>query len=202
MLAERQLSAITTRDLARTAEVSEGVLYNYFTDKNDLLITALVRRFNRMVTRYQTEIPPPGSRTVPENLYAFGNALLDLIADALPTGIGLIGQPKLLHRFFADIHSGPNHPALYHQRIVEYLRAEQDLGRVAATARPEATATLLAGGVAMLVMTNLVRGDQVPTLVDPHVQLSDLLETLVPGLIQEPNQPPSGPGPSGPGPTE
>lgn len=41
--AERQVSTITTGDIARTAGVSGGVLYTYLADKNELLGAALVR---------------------------------------------------------------------------------------------------------------------------------------------------------------
>src|SRR6266508_161567 len=41
LLAERQVSSITTRDIARTAGVSDGVLYNYFADKHELVVAAL-----------------------------------------------------------------------------------------------------------------------------------------------------------------
>ncbi len=64
LLSERQVSAITTRDIARTAGVSDGVLYNYFADKNDLLLTALVRRYGRIVARFEADLPQPGTATV------------------------------------------------------------------------------------------------------------------------------------------
>lgn len=34
LLAEKQVGAITTREIARAAGVSDGVLYNYFADKD------------------------------------------------------------------------------------------------------------------------------------------------------------------------
>ncbi len=42
LLADRQVSAITTRDIARAAGLSDGVLYNYFANKNDLVVVALL----------------------------------------------------------------------------------------------------------------------------------------------------------------
>jgi Bacterial regulatory proteins, tetR family len=52
LLAERQVSTITTGDIARTAGVSDGVLYTYLADKNDLLVAALVRRYAAELERF------------------------------------------------------------------------------------------------------------------------------------------------------
>lgn len=52
LLSERQISAITTRDTTLSAGVSDGVLYNYFGDKNELLLAALLRRYQSVVERF------------------------------------------------------------------------------------------------------------------------------------------------------
>lgn len=183
LLADRQISAITTRDLARTAEVSEGVLYNYFADKNDLLLTALVRRFQQMVTRYQADLPEPGTATVEANLNAYARAVLDLNTDALPTATGLLNEPVLLHRFFDEIHREPHHPQIYRQRIIDYLAEEQRLGRVSASADPEAVATLLIGATAILVISGHIWAGARSNTSD---QLSTIVATLIHGLQPPP----------------
>ncbi len=99
LLEERQITEITTRDIAREAEVSDGVLYNYFASKNDLLVTALVRRFARDVQRFLERLPEPGTATVAKNLEVFARAMFDLNAGALPIVAGLIADPPLLHKF-------------------------------------------------------------------------------------------------------
>ncbi|HVB64884.1 MAG TPA: TetR/AcrR family transcriptional regulator, partial [Nitrolancea sp.] len=63
LLVEGQVADITTRDIARAAGVSIGVLYNYFASKNDLLVTALVRRVQRSVAQFDTDLPEPGTAT-------------------------------------------------------------------------------------------------------------------------------------------
>ena len=52
LLAQHRPGAVTSRDLARHAGVSAGVLYNHFADKHDLLLTALVRRFGLLLDAY------------------------------------------------------------------------------------------------------------------------------------------------------
>src|SRR5688572_7785639 len=70
LIGERPASAITTREIARAAGVSDGVLYNYFADKNDLIITALVRRHTETLRQYDLALPAPGSGSVADNLGA------------------------------------------------------------------------------------------------------------------------------------
>src|SRR4051812_14070250 len=93
LLAERQVAAITTRDIARAAGVSDGVLYNYFADKNELLLAALVQRYGRVAARFDVDLPTPGSATVEANLAAYARAALDLITEILPVAAGLISDP-------------------------------------------------------------------------------------------------------------
>lgn len=155
LLAQRQPAAITTRDIARTAGLSDGVLYNYFADKNELLMAALVRRHVRLVVRFDTDLPTPGAATVRENLLTYARAALEMHLDGLPIVAGLLTDPQLLHRFIDELHRDPHGPQLYQQRVVEYLAAEQRLGRLSAV-DVHAAATLFTGGTMMLAMTSLM----------------------------------------------
>jgi AcrR family transcriptional regulator len=171
LLAERQVSAITTRDIATGASVSEGVLYNYFADKQDLLLTALLRRHDRIVARFEAELPEAGSASVEENLTALARASLDLQSDLLPLMIGLITEPALLHRFVDEMHREPLGAGLTMQRVAEYLVAEQRLGHVPADVDPHPVNTLLMGATTLLAFTNLVSGgrekvsEELPSIV-------------------------------------
>src|SRR5262249_61477702 len=44
LLTEKQAGAITTREIARAAGVADGVLYNHFADKHDLILAAPIPR--------------------------------------------------------------------------------------------------------------------------------------------------------------
>ena len=178
LLEERQITEITTRDIAREAEVSDGVLYNYFASKNDLLVTALVRRFARDVQRFLDSLPEPGTATVAENLDVFARAMFDLNASALPIAAGLIADPPLLHKFLFEIHQPPLQAQLYRQHIVTYLAEEQRLGRIS-DVNVEAATTLLSGATAMLALAGLIQ-HRAPENDLEH--LHDLVVTLIRGL--------------------
>ncbi|MCW2918710.1 MAG: TetR family transcriptional regulator [Actinomycetia bacterium] len=155
LLAERHAAALTTREIARAADLSDGVLYNYFADKNELVITALVRRYGRLVVRFDAELPQPGDATLEHNLLAYSRAALEMHLDGLPIVAGLLSDPELLRRFIDELHRNPYGPQLYQQRIIEYLHGEQRLGRLPAV-DVEAATTLFTGATMMLALTSLM----------------------------------------------
>jgi AcrR family transcriptional regulator len=178
LLAERQVSSITTRDIARAAGVSDGVLYNYFANKNDLLVAALVRRYAGLVSGFDADLPVPGSATVEENLVGYARAVLDLVAQTLPIAAGLMTEPALLQRFIDEIHTQPFGPQRLHQPIADYLTAEQRLGRLGEV-DVEAVITLIMGPALMMGFTELVAGTPRETLA---AGLPAVVRTLVTGL--------------------
>jgi AcrR family transcriptional regulator len=152
LLAERQVSAITTRDIARAAGVSDGVLYNYFADKSELLVAGLVRRFETVVARFGADLPEAGTGTLEDNLVAYLQALYDLSRDSFPMIAGLVGEPGLLARVIDEIHRPGQGILPFLNRIGEYLYGEQQLGRVRADADLMAAMLLLTGTCGTLAM--------------------------------------------------
>ncbi len=178
LLGERQVSTITTRDIARAAGVSDGVLYNYFAAKHDLLVAALVRRYAESLTRFETELPAPGTGSVEDNLVAYAQAAVDLVSETLPTAAGLMSEPTLLHVFMQEIHRQPFGPHRLHQPIADYLRAEQKLGRLG-TFDVESALSLIMGPAIMLGFTALVTDTPRETIAE---QVPGIVHTLLTGL--------------------
>ena len=151
LVADGQVSAITTRQIARAAGVSDGVLYNYFADKNELVVAALVRHFETVVSRSHGELPIAGSGTVADNLLTYGEALYNLSRDTFPMIAGLITEPALLRRVMEELHRPGQGILPFLDRIGEYLVEEQRLGRIA-DVDLQATMALLTGACATLTM--------------------------------------------------
>ncbi len=183
LLGEQQVSTITTRDIARSARVSDGVLYNYFGGKHELLIAALLRRYAGSLTRFDTNLPVAGSGTVEDNLIAYAQAAVDLVTETLPTAAGLISEPPLLHRFIEEIHQQPLGPHRMHQPIADYLTAEQKLGRLGAFDVESAT-MLIMGPTIMMGFTALVAGASREALAD---QIPGIVRTLLAGIQVQPS---------------
>jgi AcrR family transcriptional regulator len=184
LVSEGQVAAITTRQIARAADVSDGVLYNYFADKNELLVAALVRHFEAIASRSHGELPTPGSRTVADNLVTYGEALHDLIRDTFPLFAELIGDHELLRRVMAEIHRPGQGILPFLSRIGEYLVEEQRLGRVADVDLP-ATMALLTGACATLTMVahlGLHTGTEPGPDDDARDQVRRVVQVLMRGI--------------------
>jgi AcrR family transcriptional regulator len=192
LLGERQLSTITTRDIARAAGVSDGVLYNYFADKHELIIAALMRRYAQALSKFDTELPQPGTGTVEANLITYAKAAYELVSEGLPMTAGLISEPQLLHRFIAEIHSEPYGPQRMREPIAAYLAGEQELGRLGDFTM-EAALTLIIGPVIVLGISELVGGvpRQAVTAQLPEI-IRSLLRGIGPTAISRPGFPSSG----------
>lgn len=162
--AERMISAqgtagLTVRAIARQAGVADGVLYNHFTDKEELLAHAL-HAYVRTVEQGLGELPEPGVGTVEANLrthLAYGLALHGAI---LPAFTGLLAQPAVLARF-ANLDE---HGEQWRDRLTRYLHAERDLRRLAPHAELDAAAAMIVGVCHEAVLSALFpHGGTAPT---------------------------------------
>jgi len=102
LIAERGSAGLGVRDIARAARVSDGVLYNYFEDKEDLLAHALLVHVGTVMTS-RPRMPPAGTGTVAENLRLFIDMGLGALVQVVPAFAGLLSQPKVLMRFHAMV---------------------------------------------------------------------------------------------------
>src|SRR5215207_3328582 len=131
LLEHHALGQLTTRAIAHHAGVSDGVLYNHFDDKADLVMAAMLRRYEGLIERLEAATPVAGEGTVVGNTQSYGRALSEVEADALLHGAALVGHPPLLHRFWAEIHRSPFGVDRLRRPLAGYLEAERRLGRVA-----------------------------------------------------------------------
>jgi AcrR family transcriptional regulator len=102
LIDERGSAGLSVRDIAREAQVADGVLYNYFEDKEDLLAHALLAHVG-IVMNSAPGLPPAGTGTVAENLRLFIDTGLATLTRVVPAFAGLISQPNVLKRFHAMV---------------------------------------------------------------------------------------------------
>ena len=103
MIDQRGSAGLAVRDIAREAKVADGVLYNYFEDKEDLLAHALLAHVGNVMASAPGLLPPPGEGTVAENLRVFIDGGVATLLRVTPAFAGLISQPKVLTRFHAMV---------------------------------------------------------------------------------------------------
>ena len=102
LIDERGSAGLSVRDIAREAQVADGVLYNYFEDKEDLLAQALLAHVGTVMNS-APRLPPAGTGTVADNLRLFIDAGLATLTRVVPAFAGLISQPNVLKRFHAMV---------------------------------------------------------------------------------------------------
>jgi len=178
LLAERQAAAITSRDIARRAGLSDGVLYNYFADKHELLVTALMRRLDRHLEAFRSSMPVAGEGSVADGIADLVRRTHELQVAILPMLANLVSDPPLLHRFMAGIHEPPLGGDIFLRPVADHLAAEQRLGRLGAF-DPDAAADLLVGAVLMQGLIDVLghRPD-----ADRAHHLEGIVRTLLSGL--------------------
>jgi AcrR family transcriptional regulator len=164
LLAQRGRAGLAVRDIAREAQVADGVLYNYFEDKEDLLAHALLAHV-AAVMQAAPPTPEAGTGSVEDNLRLFIDRGLRTLAQVAPAFAGLLSQPGVLARFHAMVGGdaafvggereadqagagparggAPGLPGL----LRGYLLAEQRLGRIDQAADVDAAVTLVVGTI-------------------------------------------------------
>jgi len=180
LLDDGAIGELTTRQIARRAGVSDGVLYNHFPDKESLVLAALVRRYGRLVERLERATPTPDGGTLTSNLQAFATALRDLEADALLLGAGLLADPSLLERFWVEIHRQPFGIGRLRRPLTDYLAAEQGRGGIGSSVDLEAVTTLVFGASAMAALT--IRVNRHADRGEVAQQLDAAVATIVSGI--------------------
>jgi AcrR family transcriptional regulator len=103
LIDQRGSAGLAVRDIAREAKVADGVLYNYFEDKEDLLVHALLAHVGNVMASAPALLPPPGEGTVAENLREFIDGGITNLLRVTPAFAGLLSQPKVLARFHAMV---------------------------------------------------------------------------------------------------
>ena len=168
LIDQRGSAGLAVRDIAREAQVADGVLYNYFEDKEDLLVHALLAHVGNVMNSAPQLLPAPGEGTVAENLRAFIDGGIATLVRVTPAFAGLLSQPKVLTRFHAMVGGDPAFdPASADDGeaarddgeaarddgrglpdlLTAYLRGEQRLGRIRADVDIDAAAALVVGAM-------------------------------------------------------
>lgn len=165
LIDQRGTAGLSVRDIAREARVADGVLYNYFADKEDLLAQALLAHVAAVMSSAPQLLPPAGTGTVAGNLRGFFEQGVVVLSRVAPAFAGLLAQPKVLTRFHGMVGGDAAFSAApdgdhrdgggdadgggrgFGEMLIRYLRAEQVLGRVDGTADTDAVAMLVVGAI-------------------------------------------------------
>ncbi len=172
----------TTRLIAQHAGVAEGTIYRHFPDKAALFFAAVFQRNAAVLEGLSGLADRAGASTVEANLTETLLRLASLRAELLPLELALLTDPELADRrrqAVTELRTGKLEGPP--QLIAEYLRAEQQLGRVRTDATAEDMAVTVLAALFGMALMSIDRDDAVEGDL-----LSRTVRVLVSG-IEPPN---------------
>ena len=143
LLSSQGLGCVSTRDIARAANVAEGALYHHFGDKAELILSVVLHQLGDFPEVLQSLPLHVGQNTVQKNLETVLESAFAFHHRITPLMCSLFADQALLVKvrgMMVERSMGPGRAAF---AIAAYLRAEQQLGRVAPSAVPETVAELM-----------------------------------------------------------
>ena len=211
LIDQRGSAGLAVRDIAREAQVADGVLYNYFEDKEDLLVHALLAHVGNVMNSAPQLLPAPGEGTVAENLRAFIDGGIATLLRVTPAFAGLIAQPKVLARFHAmvggdpafdpasadggaagrdDGEAGRDDGRGLPDLLTAYLRGEQRLGRIRPGVDIDAAAALIIGAMHGQILPRMLFTPQGSPVTIPPGLSARLTGIVLDGIALPSRRPP------------
>jgi AcrR family transcriptional regulator len=151
VIREHGIAAMTTKQIARTAQVAEGSIYNHFENKTALVGAAMTEVASGIRSAMTRLLGRTGTGRVEDNLAELAEAAIAFFLDLLPIAGPVLGDREQLAwlRATGPSAGGPERPApgplLGQQTLIGYLEAERTAGRIPAETVPPLLASALLG---------------------------------------------------------
>lgn len=179
----RGIVAATTKEIARSAGVSEGSLYNHFANKTALFAAALAEVTGTARTAMAALAGSAGRGTVEENLVRLAADMARFYGELLPMTGPVLADPELI-AWLRD--NGPpggaaTGPVTGHAALIAYLEAERRKGRIKADAPLPFIAAALLGGCQQHAFLTRLAG---PEAVAAGAGLPATPEEFAAGLVR------------------
>ncbi|MCI0439932.1 MAG: TetR/AcrR family transcriptional regulator [Chloroflexi bacterium] len=173
----RGFARTTTKEIAREAGCSEGNLYNHFDSKEGLFFAVICERFPGFVPLILTLHERVGTESVQSILEEVARTAIAFFDEVLPMSAAIMATRELRE----DLRRHNMGPHRANEGLTAYLRQEQRLGRISASADPEAAAALLLGACHQRATYALFLGKENLASSDERF-VKDLVRTLTQGL--------------------
>jgi len=184
LLQSHGLARLTTRDIAREANVAEGLIYHHFKDKAELIYKVVELRVSEATNLLQKLPLQVGMRTLKENLEDVLNIIYRVHYEIVPIAFTVFADRQLrvrLQEIMKETEMGPQRTI---RSLAVYLAAEQRLGRLSSDVNPQVAAKCLWMISIQLAMDDQFTGRKTDA-VALRREIRDHLQTLMTGL--EPN---------------
>ncbi|MGB5962108.1 MAG: TetR/AcrR family transcriptional regulator [Coleofasciculaceae cyanobacterium] len=163
----------STRTLAKIVGISEAVIFQRFSTKEDLFFTAMVPPEAQLEAIFSIQ---PGKQEVIANLKLVSLQIVFYFREVMPIFLPLVSHPSFDMQTFLQRHTMPGMQIV--NRLTEYLNAEAKLGRIKRE-NVAATAAMLLSHLHNLALSENI-GVHQPT--DTERAIADGIEALWRGL--------------------
>lgn len=130
LMKSRGLSGVTTRQISREVGCSEGALYVHFKGRLELLLAMLEENLPNMLGPLKKLGQSVGHGSPQENLVAALSGIFQFHQHVVPASAGLFAEPELLAAYRNSLNRQGKGPHLSMGVLQEYIRSEQELGRI------------------------------------------------------------------------
>lgn len=182
VIREHGAAGCTTREIAQVAGCSEGSIYNHFASKGELIAEAVGDRFCAFPAQARSLPERAGSGDVETNLTALARSAIDFFHHLLPLLGAMIADPVSMRARARTIDEQGHGPRWAVRSVADYLRREQELGRVRADAAVEGAAQCFLGGCLQQALLAHLLGAEL--VADDAAAAADLVRALVGGLAR------------------
>lgn len=143
VIVERGIARTRTSAIAGEAGCSEGSIYRYFEGKPELFQEVVRTRLTSLLDVLPGLVGRAGAATVEGNLVDVARTALAFYGDVIPLYAGLFADAELLADQRESLVGRDLNPCAATGALVDYLRAEQRLGRVRPGADVDGVARVL-----------------------------------------------------------
>ena len=143
LMHSRGLSGVTTRQISHEVGCSEGALYVHFRGRLELLLAMLEENLPDMLGPLQKLKESVGRSSPQENLVEALGGIFKFHERVVPGAAGLFAEPELLAAYRNSLRRQGKGPHLSMRVLEEYIRSEQELGRIASRVDAKLAACLI-----------------------------------------------------------
>ncbi|MEV4161868.1 TetR/AcrR family transcriptional regulator [Nonomuraea dietziae] len=157
---EQGVRATTTKMIARQAGVSEGSIYNHFTNRSELIVSAFAMATREIRHHAEGLEYLVGKNTVTENLVSVAESIIEFFREVSPITGSVLGDPELRSWFadgeVRDLADRSLTPLTGVVEIASYLEREHAGGRLPGRASWPVVAAMIIGACQHYVYLELL----------------------------------------------
>ncbi|MGI5271461.1 TetR/AcrR family transcriptional regulator [Nonomuraea sp. CA-218870] len=169
---EHGVRGTTTKMVARRAGVSEGSIYNHFTNRSELIVDAFGLATQAIRQRTHGLGQLVGVNTVEENVVTLMEAAIAFLRDVAPIAGSVMGDAELRSWFtegtVPDPEGRPLTPLTGVAELADYLQREHQAGRLPAHGSWVACASMLIGACLHYVYLELLSPSGIAGVLPPE----------------------------------